>query len=205
LKIFQLIRVLRTSGIIASAAIVAVPVVLSSGPAAAERPSKIRSPVEQRESLVTLLSAYERDFSRSVYDSIGPDVPQLLIDIAGRPGEMPKVRTRAVGALANYPNENTRRFLLGLLNARDLPGSAGMLIRAQAIRSLGFAFGDEEVDAIAERRSDPDPQVRAAVAYGLGDSRSKKARLILETWLVHEDSLAVKHAIDRSLKRLRGF
>ena len=66
-------------------------------------------------------------------------------------------------------------------------------------------FGDGEVENIAALKNDRSQDVRAAVAHALGDSRSKKARLILETWLEQETNLAVKLAVDKALQRLRGF
>lgn len=178
----------------------------AGSPARAEAPSKIRPAAVQRESLVSLLAAYEPDFRKSVFDTIGPDVPRLLVDIASHPAERPTVRKRAVAALALYPNENTRGFLLGMLHERNVADqNFGLLMRAQALRSLGKAFGDGEVDSIASMKNDPSTDVRAAVAHALGDTRSKKARLILETWLEQEPHLAVKLAVDKALKRLRGF
>jgi HEAT repeat protein len=175
-------------------------------PAQAAPPTKLRPMAEQRESLVMLLSAYEPEFRKAVFDTIGPDVPRLLVDIANHPKERATVRTRAVAALANYPNENTRAYLLGLLHERSLmENDLGLLMRSQALRTLGKAFGDGEVENIAALKNDRSQDVRAAVAHALGDSRSKKARLILETWLEQETNLAVKLAVDKALQRLRGF
>jgi HEAT repeat protein len=203
-------RPLRTLHRIVALALTASPVAASTAivtpVARAETPSKFRTPDQQRESLVMLLAAYEPVMKRSVFDSVGPDVPRLLIDIASHPKEAPTVRQRAVSALALYPSAATRGFLLSLLNDRNLLATTyGLVVKAQALRSLGRAFGDTEVDTLASYRSDPEVQIRAGAAYGLGDSKSKKARLVLETWLAQEDNLTVKHAIDRALTALRGF
>jgi HEAT repeat protein len=201
---------LRTLPRILALALAAGPLAVSTAAIApsarAETPSKYRTPDQQRESLVMLLAAYEPAMKRTVFDSVGPDVPRLLIDIASHPKEAPTVRQRAVAALALYPNASTRGFLLSLLNDRNLLATTyGMVVKAQALRSLGRAFGDEEVDTLASYKSDPEVQIRAGAARGLGDSRSKKARLVLETWLAQEQNLTVKHAIDRALTSLRGF
>jgi HEAT repeat protein len=172
----------------------------------AEAPPPRRSAQAQRESLVMLLGAYEPLLVRAALDRVGPDVPRLLVDVASHPSERPTVRARAVAALGLYPSPDMRGYLSGLLHEPSLIGTPlGTLLRAQAIRSLGLAFGDSAVDAIAALRGDPSSDVRQAVALGLGASGSARARLILEAWIALEPSLGVREAIDKGLRRLRGF
>jgi len=167
---------------------------------------KPRSFAEQRESLVTLLNAHEPELRRSVLDTIGPDVGRLLVDVASHPKERPTVRVRAVTALVNYPTEDTRSFLQSLLHERNLTGSDfGDVMRGQAIRCLGRAFGETSVDVIASLRGDTSRTIRSAVARGLGETGSAKAQLILESWLGQEEAISVKQAIDRGLLKLRGY
>jgi HEAT repeat protein len=165
-----------------------------------------RTAQAQRESLVMLLGAHEPLIARPALDRVGPDVARLLVDIASHPAERPTVRVRAVGALSLYPNPDTRGFLGSLLHEPTLTGNPlGTLLRAQAVRSLGSGFGESSVDAIAGLRGDPSPEVRQAVALGLGESGSARARLVLEAWLPIEPALGVREAIDKGLRRLRGY
>jgi HEAT repeat protein len=142
--------------------------------------------------------------TRRALDTIGPDVARLLVELGNHPAEALLVRVRALAALVHYPSQDTRSFLAGLLHEPALAG-AGIALRAQALRSLGRAFGEDAVDAVAALREDPAPDVRAAVAEGLGDTGSERARQVLEVWLPNEPVIAVRAAIDAGLRRLRGF
>ncbi|MFO0748097.1 MAG: HEAT repeat domain-containing protein [Myxococcota bacterium] len=178
-------------------------VVASLAAPAAAGPARPRS--DQRASLVELLAAYELRLDRATLDSIGPEVPQMLIDIAGKPRERATVRVRALAALAFYPTVFTQAFLRAQLWERGWIGTPlGVQMRAQAMRSLGRAFGENAVDDIAALKDDPDPLVRAAVATALVDAGSPNAVPLLESWLPNESVFTVRDAVDRALQKLRG-
>lgn len=186
-------------------AAIALALGLGSTLAAPAEAAPARPRPDQRASLVQLLGAYELKLQRAALDTIGPDVEQLLIDIAGGPRERPTVRVRAVAALALYPSVGTRAYLRAQLMEPAWTGSAlGRQMRAQALRSLGRAFGDSSVDDIASLRDDPDPQVRLAVARALVDAGSERAVPVLEAWLPNEMEFNVRDAVDRALDKLRG-
>ncbi|MCA9519097.1 MAG: HEAT repeat domain-containing protein [Myxococcales bacterium] len=187
---------------LAAAALVALLALGGAAPAGA-RPARTLD--EQRESLFTLLSAYEMRVDRKVLDTIGPDVNDLLVDLADGPKVRPRVRVRAVSALGYYPSARTKAYLVSLIHERSLKGSAiGRDLRRQALRSYGFAYRDGAVDELLSVKDDPQPLVREAVAHGLGDTGSAYAITALETWLDQERDIVVRTAIDRSLDRLRG-
>lgn len=165
-----------------------------------------RTKDDQRASLVSLLSAYELDLKRPVLDTIGPDVPTLLIAIANHPRELPRVRVRALAALALYPNEATLAYLRAQLWERSwMGGGLGTQMRRQALRSLGRGFGLRALDDVSALKDDPEPLVREAVAWALGDIGSPRAVPVLETWLAQEKAFTVRDAVDRALTQLRGM
>lgn len=176
----------------------------ATAPEAAAVPARPRS--DQRASLVELLGAHELVLDRRSLDTIGPDVAQLLIDVAGGPNERPTVRVRAVAALALYPNASTHAYLRAQLFERTWFGSSlGSKMRSQALRSLGRAYGDSAIDDIASLRDDADPLVREGVAWALLDTRSTRGVPVLEAWLSHEEDFTVRSAVDQALTKLRGM
>ena len=190
----MLAHIARASLIALLALTLAAPSVSAKGP-----PSRD----QQRDSIVTLLAAKNVRLNRRVLDTVGPDVNELLIDIAGHPRETEIVRAHAVAALSVYPSGRTRAYLRGLLHERTLIGTRfGNRVRAQAVRSLALAFGDEAIDDVVPLRSDTDPQIREAVARALGDTRSHYAMPILTTWLSQENVLHVRVAIDDAILRI---
>ena len=159
---------------------------------------------EQRRELMVLLNAYEFRVDVAVLERIGPEVPKLLIEISSTTRQRPTVRNHALMALSVFPSEQTRKYLESLLMERSLKGSpTGTLLRRQALRSLGRAFGDRVVVPIANLKDDPDPQIRIAVAQALGDTGSPRAQSILAAWLPHEKDLAVREAVDHALEHIR--
>jgi HEAT repeat protein len=167
--------------------------------------ARARSKADQHNSLIWYLSAYEVELTRTSLDRLGPDVPQLLVDILNTPTAHLRVRVRACAALAFYPSEQTFDVLRTLLHERSLKGNElGLQMRRQALRSLGRGFGDRGVDDILGLRNDPEPLVREAVAQALSDAGSARPLAMLETWLATEPVLHVRMAVDRAVSRLRG-
>lgn len=167
--------------------------------------ARTRPRPERRASLQWVLAAHDTELNKGVLDALGPDTDELLIDIANTPRETPRVRVRALAALAFYPSEGTFGFLSSLLHERNLIGNVeGLQLRRQAIRSLGRAFAERAVDDLAALRTDREPGIRQAVAQGLGDSGSARALPTLELWLSTEHDLVVREAVDRAVNRLRG-
>jgi len=165
-----------------------------------------RSRGDQRASLVQLLSAYELTLQRPALDTIGRDIPELLMDIANTPRERPQVRVRAVAAMALYPSTEIQAFLRAQLWERTWVGSSlGVQMRNQAMRSLGRGFGERAVQDIASLKDDTDPLVREGVAIALLDTQSDLAVPVLEAWLPQESSFTVRDKIDRVLQKLKGM
>jgi len=159
---------------------------------------------DQRASLVSLLGAYELEIKRPALDTIGSRVPGLLIDIASHPSELPRVRVRALAALALYPSETTFAYLRAQLMERSWVGNGlGVQMRRQALRSLGRGFGERAFDDILALKGDAEPLVREAVAHALVDVGTERAVPVLEAWLPHEPVFVVRDAVDKALGRLR--
>lgn len=163
-----------------------------------------RTKVDQRASLVQLLGAYELELKRAALDTIGSRVPELLIDIASHPRELPRVRVRALAGLALYPSETAFGYLRAQLQERSWLGNGlGTQMRRQALRSLARGFGDRAIDDIVSLKHDAEPLVREAVAWALADAGSERAVPVLEAWLPQEQVFTVRDAVDKALGRLR--
>ena len=158
---------------------------------------------DEERSLILYLGAHEFEPSRKILDKISNDTNRLLIRVSGYTGLRPTLRVRAVAALSLYPTVQTQRYLLGLFHERSLKKTnTGLLIRRQALRSAGSAFGVEVVDEIKALRSDKDPNIRDAVAHALGDTKLKSLIPYLKAWLPHETTYLVRGTIERSIDRL---
>ncbi len=180
--------------------LLALTLLFAAAPAAHAGPAR----VDQRSSLVQLLSAFELEISRPALDTIGRDLHELLIDIASHPRELPRVRVRALAALALYPTESALAYLRAQLFERAWIGNGlGTQMRRQALRSLGRGFGERALDDIISVKGDTEPLVREAVAQALADAGSARAVPVLETWLQQESAFTVRDAVDRALTRLR--
>jgi HEAT repeat protein len=173
--------------------------------AAAPANARNRSRPERRASLVWLLASTQSPLTRPTLDALGPDTSELLIDIANAPREAHTVRVRALAGLGFYASEPCYSFLASLLHERNLLDNAeGQRMRRQAIRSLGWAFGDRAVDELLPLRLDQAPPVRRAVAIALGDTRSQRALPTLELWLSSEQDINVREAVDKAVSQIRG-
>jgi hypothetical protein len=183
-----------------AAALLAAALVLSAATAAAATTVK-----EQERSLLKLLAAHEYQPNRRVLDRIGPDVNQLLVHVASYRNVRTTLRVRALASLALYPSPRTRQYLSAQLHERDLMGTpGGTLMRRQAMRSLGLAFGVEVVGELTPFRDDPDPQIREGAAHALGDTGAADALAPLSAWLPNESKLFVRVAIDNAINRIRA-
>ncbi|MFT7578674.1 MAG: HEAT repeat protein [Myxococcota bacterium] len=160
---------------------------------------------QRRRTLVSLLANRDARLTRSVLRTVGPDINELLINIAGHPQARPHVRMRAIAGMGYFPSPPTRGFLGSLLLERNLLGTElGTMLRRQAIRSLAVAFGGEAVDDLLSLRNDPIKEIRVSLARALGDTGSPKALTHLKSWLGLEREITVKIAIDLSIDKLQG-
>jgi hypothetical protein len=158
---------------------------------------------DEERSLITYLSAHEFQPSRKILDRISADPNRLLIRVAGYTKLRPTLRVRAIASIALYPSQQTQRYLLALFHERSLKKSnTGLLIRRQALRSAGRAFGVEVVDEIKALRTDKDPNIRDAVAHALADTRLKALIPYLQAWLPNEDTYLVRGSIEQAIERL---
>ena len=159
---------------------------------------------DEEKSLITYLSAHEFRPSRRILDKISKDTNRLLVRVSTYRHLRPTVRVRALAALALYPSERSRRYLLSLFHERSLKGSnTGLLLRSQAMRSAARAFGIDVVDDIKALRDDEEEHIRAAVAHALADSGQRSMLSYLRSWLSHAKTIVVKSAIDQSIERLK--
>ncbi len=151
----------------------------------------------QANRLWELLQAPHPQVDAQVLQRIGPDVMQLLIETATAPRMDTPVRLRALGWLQWYPCTASKAVLMEALRAR----SASVGTVRVALRALGVGFGAAAVPVLGEHLLHPDPLVREAAAYALGDVDEAKARSMLDDRLEPESELAVRDAIVAALQR----
>ena len=177
---------------------------------AASEPSQTirqeRDTRKQRALLLTLLGAHEYSPSLRVLKRIGTEreLTRQLIYISGWKRYRSVIRVRALATLALFPTDDVYKYLLSVVHERDNVGhTLGLLLRKQALRSLGRGFGNRAISDLVAVRSDPNAQIREGVAQGLGDTRSSAAIVHLEAWLPNEKELFVRVAIDNALEIVR--
>ncbi len=159
-----------------------------------------------RRSLITWLESDEFRVDKRSLDGMGREINKLLVEVAGDPTMPPTTRQRAVGALAVYPTTRSRQFLTSIVFERAFTGNAlGTLLRREALRSLGRAFGESVVNTLTSVRSDSNPQIREACARALGDTMSDDAMAELAAWLPNEPELFVRVAIDEATDAIRRY
>lgn len=157
-----------------------------------------------RRSLITWIESDEFRVDKRALDGLGSEINKLLVEVAGDPSMPATTRQRAVGALAVYPTDRSRQYLTSVVFERAFTGTAlGTLLRREALRSLGRAFGGSMVNTLTSVRSDSNPQIREACARALGDTMSDDAMAELAAWLPNEPELFVRVAIDEATDAIR--
>ncbi len=127
--------------------------------------------------------------------------PAILIAIASDPAASATVRGRALSALAYAQNQRVQAFLESFIIGKALSRDTNdrVLLR-HAVVALGWQGDVRIVETVGPLLDHADPEVRldAAVALGLGRTRSAEAPL--RARLATETDPAVRRQLEASLK-----
>jgi len=185
----------RTHLLIAAA--LAAPVALVAGRGLAGGPLLASS-----SGIDDLLSGVDYVPDKPVLDDALGDLPDVdLMDIATSDAEDPGVRVRAYRALAHYPSDETRIFLITAVNtyAAASEGIDVLYLRA-AMHSLAEVAGSDAVLVLDDLLDSSSRDIRADAALSLAETGSGaalpflRARLTVET--VEQVRWALKEAIN---------
>lgn len=154
-----------------------------------------QTPSEDR--VRSLLLGYEHVPEAHVFRRLGPGTVEVLMALYEDETEAGFVRLRAVGAVAAFPSERTRRFLLRVARR----GEGNVLFPRQAVLSLERAFGARCVPDVAPFLRHHEPLVRRAAARALGRTRTPPARKHLQEQLSREHDPQVRRRILKALRK----
>jgi HEAT repeat protein len=119
-------------------------------------------------------------------------------------GEQDEVRMAALSALLNMDPDRARPILIEVLESRD---ACSVELRKQAVFLLGQSMDEGNVDVMLDLiydNPDPDPEVRGAAVFWLGQSGSPRATEALNRMLQETDDRELQEAALYALARVDG-
>ncbi len=159
-------------------------------------PSFASAQQPSRERVREMLSGIEDVPTADEWRRVGDGALPVLIELYADASEAPFVRLRAVGAVAAFPREATRTFLLAVASA---PRQSDLFIR-EAVLALGRAFGQRAVTDIRPYLAHRESVVREAAARALGAIGGPDATRALQGRLASEPDLVVRESIEAALR-----
>jgi hypothetical protein len=182
----------------ALAALLSGLVVAAAGPRLTPAPAQAAR--ANREAVLKLLGASERTPNEKELRGLGSDVDAVLIDLARDSKLEPRLRARAVSALAFAPTGASRAHLVKLVGS----GSAAkeptdvLLVRRAAV-ALGWQGGPTATPLLGALLEHADPEVRIDAALALGLTRQASAVQMLRARLDAESDPRVRAHVSRQL------
>jgi hypothetical protein len=163
-------------------------------------PTPVRRRGADREAVLKLLGASERTPNEKELRGLGGDVDVVLVDLA-RDGKLePRLRARAVSALAFAPTRASRVHLVKLVSSGGAAKDATdvLLVRRAAV-ALGWQGGPTATPLLGALLEHADPEVRLDAALGLGLTRQASAVQVLRARLEAESDTRVRAHVSRQL------
>jgi hypothetical protein len=145
-------------------------------------------------SISSLFNGYEDTPTKEDLLRLGDasSVREALIGIAQDPSQ-PTIRgLRAVSMLAFFPADSTAKALEGAMAGSDL-------MRREAVKAYGYAFGEGAAQKLEEMMAHPDPFTRVNCIQALGRIRSPRALAAIDARAKIEPEEHVRKAAGRAL------
>jgi HEAT repeat protein len=144
-----------------------------------------------------LLGGLEHAPEAHEWEALGPEAAVILQQIAADPSQLATTRARAISALANFDDPQTRPFLESVLT----DGAHPELLKRNAVTVLSLKHGVEALPVIApllaaESYNLRETAVRAVARLSV---ESPKAKASLQARLPVEESGALRALIEQSL------
>lgn len=153
-----------------------------------------------KEELRRALSGYEDVPPAEYWQRLGNETVGVLAEMYNDPATPAYVRYRAIYAVANYPIDATRTFLLAVARA---PGQNDLHIRA-ALVSLGRAFGDRAIEDVRPFLEHREPVVREGAIQALDRIGTPRAVTLLRTRLTTEPARHLRTRLERAVTAERA-
>jgi hypothetical protein len=145
-------------------------------------------------SISSLFNGYEDMPSKEDLLRLGgaDSVREALIGIAQDPSQPTIRRLRAVSMLALFPADSTAEALEGAMEGSDL-------MRREAVKAYGYAFGEGAVQKLEAMMAHPDPFTRVNSMQALGRIGSPRALAAIDARAKIEPEEHVRKAAGRAL------
>ncbi len=155
-----------------------------------------------REAVLKLLAASERPPTEPELRALGTDVDRQLVAVASDVKVEPKMRARAMSALAFVPPSSaTRAYLTKVIGqAAAAKDATDLLLVRRAAVALGWQGGPSAPPVLGPLLSHADPDVRTDAAVALGLTRLASAADLLRARLDIEEDARVRGHISRQLR-----
>jgi hypothetical protein len=154
-----------------------------------------------RQTVLNMLSGYEHIPSLQELETLGPDVPSVLMEIVQDAGVMKYRRLRALSLLQHYPNNpQVTAFLTNLLSEKDLPSG----FRRATLLTLGHTAKGNAIGTLTPYLSSTDMHLREAAAQALMDTGDPSVGIILKAATEKESEPFLKKHLEEMSRTLEA-
>ncbi len=153
-----------------------------------------------REALLAMLSGHEYVPSPQDLATLGPGVPNLLMQIVKDPDARKYHRLRALSLLRHYPDyPNVQRFLTSLLSETNLPSG---FLRATIV-TLGQTAKGNAIPTLTPFLSSKDVHIREAAAQALFATGEPSTAGLLTEAAASEPESFLKKSMEKMSQELQ--
>jgi hypothetical protein len=154
-----------------------------------------------RQTVLNMLSGYEHIPSLQELETLGTDVPSVLMEIVQDAGVMKYRRLRALSLLQHYPNNpQVTAFLTNLLSEKDLPSG----FRRATLLTLGHTAKGNAIGTLTPYLSSTDMHLREAAAQALMDTGDPSVGMILKAATEKESEPFLKKHLEEMSRTLEA-
>ena len=147
--------------------------------------------------VLALLEAPGQEADLEAWRAISPEPMPELLRIAGDESRSLRLRVRATDALAAFPTDAVRDFLVNVLDEE-----VRVPVCRAAVRSLVKGWGDHALPLLSPRLKHREPLVREAMVYSLEALATPKARDMLAVMAAGETHPVVRQSISAAQYKL---
>ncbi len=158
-----------------------------------------------RQRIMLLLTAYHPQFSAQDWQQLGEDAPLVMMAMVDELVEVRSWQLRLLDGLKYFAQKEVIAFLEGIAD-----GTGDSLLRRQAVSSLVFMRGSEEIPRLqrllSQASSQNDWRLRARILQELVDLGDESGLRLVTQHLRQESSAIVRSRTQRLLQqRFRRF
>lgn len=154
----------------------------------------------KKSEVIGLLSGYEYEAGQEEWNEVGPDAKLILMEITGDTGQKKIIKARAILALAYFPDNETRQFLLNLVSDEKQDEK---FIR-KGLYALSSGFGKAVLADLGGFLSHENPDIRDASVRAISKIVCKKSLKLLKKRLKVEKNEMVREVLKKKIKYLKN-